>query len=140
MNFKQFQNIYSGQDWRSTWFTRQDWIKKEGSEYFSWIVPVTIAGAQSSIEIGQQFPRARKYLPLDFIEVMNNDVVNLTLIINNNEFLPVPAASIRPMAGNKLWQISVRNDDAAAPSTLNSIIVTLRRQPQTIDDWARRQP
>ena len=70
MNFKQFQNIYSGQDWRSTWFTRQDWIKKEGSEYFSWIVPVTIAGAQSSIEIGQQFPRARKYLPLDFIEVM----------------------------------------------------------------------
>jgi len=139
MDFWDFKNIYAKRDWRDTRITRLETIKKEGSEYFSWAVPATIAGAISNIEIATQFPRARKYQPLDFIEVMNNDAVNITLIINNDEFLPIPALAIRPVAGHKLWQIGIRNDDALAPSIAGMIIVSLRREPQTIDDWARRQ-
>lgn len=128
-NIKHFNN---------TWWTRQQKIKKDGSEYFPWVVPVTAAAAISTIEIGNQFPRARKYLPLDWVEIQNNDVVDLTVIINGRDTLPVPAGTIREIGSHQWWQIGIRNDDAAIASTLNMIIVSLRRRPLTIDDWARR--
>lgn len=139
MNFQQFKNRYGHRDWRNTYFTRLDRIKSDGSPYFTWQVPVTAPSGISSIEISTQFPRSKKYEPLDFIEVMNNDTVDITLIINNNEYLPIPAAGSRPVIGKKLWQIGIRNDDAAANTTLNKITVSLRREPETINDWARRQ-
>jgi len=117
--------------------TRLERTKKEGSEYFSWITPVTVAGAISGIEVGNQFPRARKYQPLDWLEVCNNDVVDITLIMNGKEFLPVPAGTIRPVSNHPVWEIAIRNDHAATSTTLNSITVSLRREPITIDDWAR---
>ena len=121
-----------------TWFTRQQRIKKEGSEYFSWTVPVTAAGVTSHINIGQQFTQARKYEPLDWLEICNNDVVNLALIINGDTVLPIPAGTMRTVDNQALWQIGIRNDDAAAATVLNLVQVTLRRQPLTIDQWARR--
>ncbi len=125
--------------WLRTMLTRQDRVKKEGSEYFTWPTPVTaFGGGISTIEVAHQFPRARKYAPLDFIEVTNNDTVDLTLIINADIFLPVPAGTIRTVDNYALWQVGIRNDDAVTATTLNKIIVTLRRQPLTIDDWARR--
>ncbi|MBA7581108.1 hypothetical protein ES708_23008 [subsurface metagenome] len=119
--------------------TRQNRVRKEGSEYFTWYTPDTAAAAIATIEVAHQFPRARKYAPLDFIEVTNNDAVDLTLIINADIFLPVPAGTIRTVDNYALWQVGIRNDDAANASTLNKIIVSLRRQPITIDDWARRR-
>ena len=139
MKFWDFKNLYGNQDWRKTWITREETVKKEGSEFFTWPVPATAPAGISQIEIAQYFPRARKYQPLDFVEVMNNDAVALTLFITGGIQLPVPASSARPVVGLKLWQIGIRNDDAAVTSTLNSIIVSLRREPETVDDWARRQ-
>lgn len=131
-------NIYSKPSWRRTMLTRQDRVKKEGSEYFTWNTPATAFGAITTIEVAHQFPRSKKYEPLDWIEVCNNDAVDLTLIINAETFLPVPAGTIRTVDNHALWQVGIRNDDTAAASTLNRIIVSLRRQPVTIDDWARR--
>ncbi|MBA7686088.1 hypothetical protein ES703_94527 [subsurface metagenome] len=119
--------------------TRQDRVRKEGSEYFTWYTPVTIAGAIATIEVAHQFPRSKKYEPLDWIEVCNNDAVDLTLIINADTFLPVPAGTIRTVDNHALWQVGIRNDDGAIDTSLNKIIVSLRRQPITIDDWARRR-
>lgn len=137
MRFIDQARLIPRRDWRKTWLIRQERIKKEGSEYFSYIVPVTIAGAISYIEIANQFPRAKKYEPLDWIEVVNNDAMALTLIINGNTHLPVPAGTIRTVDNSALWEIGIRND-GAINTTLNLILLTLRRQPVTIDDWARR--
>ena len=126
-------------DYRKIWLTREERIKKEGSEYFSWEVPATAAAAMSTIEIARQFPAAKKYEPLDWVEVSNNDTVDLTLIINGAETLPVLTGTIRTVEGKALWQIGIRNDDAAAASTLHKIKVSLRRQPLTIDRWAQRR-
>jgi len=131
-------NIIPKRDWRKTWLIRQERIKKEGSEYFPWEPPVIAPGVITSIEIAHEFPRARKYAPLDFIEVANNDVVDITLIINNAEELPVHSGVIRTVDNAALWQIGIRNEDAATDTTLHLIKISLRRQPVTIDDWARR--
>lgn len=138
MNIDEFKNRHLF-GYARTWHTRQDRIKKEGSEYFTWNTPATAPAGISIIEISRQFPRSKKYEPLDWCEVMNNDVVDLTLIINGSETLPVPAGVIRPVIKHHLWQIGIRNDDAAVTSTLNKIVVSLRRLPVTIDDWARRK-
>jgi len=131
--------IFQRKESNRTWYTRQDKIKRDGSEYFTWQVPSTAAAATSQIEIKNQFPRAGKYMPLDYMEIANNDTVNLTLTINGAETLPVPAGTIRKVENKALWQIAVTNNDAAAASTLNLITVSLRRLPVTIDDWARGQ-
>ena len=81
---------------------------------------------------------AKKYEPLDFCEVQNNGLVDLTLIINGNMTLPVPAGTIRKVVNSALWQVGIRNDHAADSTVLNKVIVTLRREPWTIDQWARR--
>ena len=126
---------------RDVYLTRLERIKKEGSEYFPWIVPVTAAGAKSYINIGQQFPRSRKYEPLDWLEIVNNGAVDLTLILNGmgGEYLNVPAGTSRPVIGKALREVAVRNDHATNSTVLNKIIVTLRRQPKTIDMWAQEQ-
>ena len=64
-------------------------------------------------------------------------VNNLTLTINGEESLPVPAGTIRTVRGKALWQIALTNNGAVI-TTLNNIKVSLRREPQTIDDVARR--
>ena len=121
-----------------TWLTRQERIKKEGSDYYSWNTPVTAPGAITTIEIAHQFPEARKYQPLDWIEVHNTDVVDVSLIINVGTVLPVSASSLRTVDNHALWQVGIRNDHATISTTLNKIKVSLRRQPMTIDEWARR--
>jgi len=121
-----------------TWLTRQERIKREGSEYFTWPVPAVAASGIGSIEIAHQFPRAKKYEPLDWIEIVNNDTVDVRLIINNDMTLPVLAGTIRTVDNAALWTIGIENLSATTAVTLLRIIVSLRRQPLTIDQWARR--
>lgn len=126
---------------RDIYLTRLERITKEGSPYYTWYVPQTAFGGQSAIDIGQQFPQSRKYQPLDDMEITNNDVVDLTLILNGQggEYLNVPAGTVRPVIGKSLWKIAVRNDDAATNSTLNAITIIIRRRPKTADMAAREQ-
>jgi hypothetical protein len=124
---------------RNSYTVRQERIKREGSPYYTWIVPVTAAAAKSVIAVQEQFSESRKYEPLDWLEIVNNEAaLDLTLLINNNDSLYVPASSMRTMTGRALWHIAVTNN-GGANTTLNKIIVTLRREPQTIDKWAQRQ-
>lgn len=77
-----YKGVDLKRDMRSLYLTRLERIQKEGSPYETWQVPVTAAGVTSSIDIFTQFPRSRKYMPLDWLEIVNNGLVNVTLIIN----------------------------------------------------------
>lgn len=123
---------------RDIYTVRQERIKRDGSPYYTWQVPVTAASATSVIHVPTQFPLSRKYEPLDWLEISNNDTMDLTLAINNGDTFPIPAGTIRTIDGKSLWHVAVTND-GAANTTLGKIIVTMRRQPQTIDRWARKQ-
>lgn len=135
-NFFNIANIRKPAD---IYQVRQERIKREGSPYYSWAVPATAAAASSNIHVPTQFPAARKYEPLDWLEIVNNEAVNnLNLTINGQDTFPVPAGTIRTIDGKALWTLLVTNNGAVI-TTLNNIIVTLRRQPMTIDKWTRNQ-
>ncbi len=118
-------------------FTRLERVKKEGSAPFTWTPPATAPALRSEIEIATQFPRARKYQPLDTLEITNNDVVDLTFLISDGIALPVPAGTIRLVKNQALWQVGIINLHAATTSTLDAIIITMSRAALTIDDYAR---
>ena len=118
---------------------RLERIKREGSPAYVWTVPVTAATATSVIYVPTQFPESRKYQPLDFIEIVNNEATNdLTLTINGNETRSVPAGTIRTIHGDGVaaWHLAITND-GAGNTTLGKIVVTVQKEAMTIDKWAR---
>jgi len=119
--------------------SRLERIKREGSPYYTWTVPVTAASATAVIYVPTQFPDGRKYEPLDWLEIVNNESANnLTLVINNGDSFKIPASSIRTINNKALWHLAVTND-GLVNTTLKEIVVTIRREPVTIDKWARNQ-
>lgn len=124
---------------KDVFIVRQERIKREGSPYYTWTVPVTGAAAVSGIHVPTQFPASRKYEPLDWLEIVNNEAANnLTLTLNSDTTFSVPAGTIRTISGKALWTIAVTND-GGADTTLGLIVVTIRREPMTIDKWAGKQ-
>lgn len=118
-------------------------VKREGSPPYVWNVPATNAGLTATIHVPTQFPASRKYEPLDYIEIVNNETAcPLTLTINGNttEQRLIPSSSIKTIHGNgvALWSIALTNNGAGA-TTLGSIYCTLQREPQTIDRWASQR-
>ncbi|GAI27636.1 unnamed protein product, partial [marine sediment metagenome] len=87
----------------------------------------------------EYFPESKKYEPLDFIELVNNDVVDVSLAINGQNHFVCLAGTIRTIEGMPLHEIRITNNDAATATTTGKIILTLQRQPLTIDKWARQQ-
>ena len=120
---------------------RLERIKREGSPTYTWIVPITATTATSVIYVPTQFPASRKYEPLDYIEIVNNEAANdLTLTINGKETRAIPAGTIRTIHGTgvALWHIAITNN-GAVNTTLGDIVVTLQKEPLTIDKWAQRR-
>lgn len=120
---------------------RLERVKREGSPTYTWNMPATAAAAVAVIYVDTQFPASRKYAPLDYIEIVNNEAANdLTITINGNETRPIPAGTIRTIHGSgvALKHIAITNDGAAI-TTLGKIVVTLQKEPLTIDKWARER-
>ncbi len=117
-----------------TQLERRQVARSQGSPTFSWAVPATAAGAQSQIEIQTYFPALRKYGAPDFIEIVNNDVTDVTLTINNDETWTVPAGTIRRETLPAIRQLGVTNNDTVVATTLNKIIVKVSVSPVSIDD------
>jgi len=135
-NFFKFANVQKGD---RTYLVRQERIKREGSPYYSYPVGVIAAADSIVLSPSQYFPESKKYSPLDFIEVINNDVVDLMITINGNDKFVCLAGTIRTIKGQPLHQIRIKNSDAATATTTSKTILTLQRQPLTIDKWARMQ-
>ena len=130
-----------GQPSPNTYLVRQERIKREGSKFYTWTVPATGPGATALIHVETEFPDSRKYSPLDYLELTNNEaVIDLSLIVNQNETFLVPASSIKYLENYPLWHLQITNNHAADTTTLGDIVVQLRKAPRTIDQWARRQP
>jgi hypothetical protein len=124
---------------RDAFLVRQERIKREGSRYYTWPVPATAAAATSVIYVPDEFPDSRKYQPLDWLEIVNNEVANsLTLTINNRDTFVIPAGVIRTISNQALWHLAVTNDGAGI-TTLGNVVVSVRKEPLTIDQWARSQ-
>lgn len=118
---------------------RQERIKREGSPYYGYNVGVVAAAASVVLVPREYFPASRKYEPLDWAEIVNNDVVDILMCVNGEDTIIVLAGTIRYIEGQPLHQIRITNNDAATSTTANKIRVTVKREALTIDKWARRQ-
>ena len=122
--------------------SRLERIKKEGSPAYNYDVAGSLAaGTYVEIDIASQFPQAKKYEPLTWLEIVNNDAIDIDVYINGScgDIFLVPASSNRTIKARAIWQIRVLNKDAATATTANKIRLTLLKPPKTVDDWANQQ-
>jgi len=118
--------------------SRIERIKREGSPAYVWNVDPIGAGAAATIGIREQFPASRKYEPLDWIEIVNNEATN-NLQVNINgaavTFL-IPARTIRTIERQPIWNLTITNLGGVI-TVLGNIICTMQRAPLTTDRLMR---
>ena len=113
-------------------------IRKEGSPYYLYTPGIIAAGADEYFHVDTSFPLSRKYAPLDWIEITNNDSVALTITINGTQPFPCPAGTIRTIDEMPIRSVNVHNDDGATGTTAGLVRITLQRQTITSDRFVRR--
>jgi len=116
---------------------------QDGSPKYHFDVSALAATATEGFDIATQFPRARKYEPLDTILIINNDVVDISVLVNGagGDLLIVPAGTIRRSTRDEvpaISRISVTNLDAGVAVTVNLIDIEIWRSPEDADSLARR--
>lgn len=122
---------------RDIFTRRQELVKQEGSPLYNYSMPATAAGASVAFDLEHQFSLARKYFPLDCVEIVNMESANnLTIIVNGTDSYVVPASSIRTIKNQAFWHIRITNDGAVI-TTLGNVILTFQRQALDADQKAR---
>jgi len=123
---------------KGTYLSRIERIKREGSPNYPYILPVTATTATVTIHIPTQFPLSRKYEPLDYVEIVNNDPANALLVtINNADAWYCGIGTIRTVSGQgvALWQVAIQNM-GLVNTVINTIRLTFKKEALTIDQWA----
>jgi len=111
---------------------------QNGSPFYTYELPVLVAATWTGVlNVIDLFPDAYKYRPLDYIEVTNNDAVDLILECDHRETFPVPAGTIRGRIDRPLHYFRIYNADPAVDTVLGQVYVILQRRPTSIDRWAR---
>ena len=120
--------------------SRAERIKREGSPWYLYLLPVTAAGVAVTINPSTEFPLSRKYEPLDYVEIVNNGVATpITIVINGpaGDSHYIPAGVIRTISGEgvALWQVQITNNGVGA-TVLGLIRLNFKKEAMTIDRWA----
>ena len=118
---------------------RQKRILKEGSEFFTIKLPAINAGdfAIYDIDTSTELAAARKYKPLDFIEITNNDTIDVQVMLNFQDSFVVPKSVIKTITERPIYSIKVLNIGASA-TTVDKIVLTLQRMALTTDQYVRK--
>ncbi len=111
----------------------------EGSPTFDFDNPAIAANASWIIRLADNTTfnqQVAKYLPLDWVELVNDQAEDLDLVLNDvNSFL-VLGDTTRQVPSNKFASIRITNRSANAISA-NTIRVTCQRLPLDADKAAR---
>ena len=118
---------------------RQQRILQNGSEYFT-IKPVSITAGDFAfydIDSSPELSVARKYKPLDFVEITNNDIIDIEVCLNSQDTFLVPKGVIKTISERPIYTIKVKNI-GSSNSTQDKIVLTLQRMPITNDQYIRK--
>jgi len=119
---------------------RQERILQNGSQYYT-IKPGAIAASAFTIydiDTSSELAEARKYKPLDYIEITNNDSVDIQITLDFLDSFVVPAGVIKTISERSYRTIKITNLDTGSATTADAIILTLQRMPLTTDQYIRR--
>lgn len=118
---------------------RQERVLRNGSEYFT-IKPAAISAAEFviyDIDTSSELEAARKYKPLDFLEITNNDDVDIEIQLNFADRFLVPKGCIKTIKNKAYYSLKVTNKGTVS-TTQDKVVLTLQRMPITTDEYIRR--
>ena len=110
---------------------------KYGSPVYALNLPQLNAATARDYAVNTTWPAAQKYAPLDWFELVNNDVIDLLLTVNGaggNSYY-VPASTTRTIK-DAFELFRIENLDAAVNSTLGLIRIRAQRRAIDADDAA----
>jgi hypothetical protein len=102
-------------------------------------MPATLPAAFWRFKTDETWPASRRYKPLTTLEIVNNDAVNLTILVNGNTTLYVPHTSQKSWDDLPVYEVSIQNTDALLTTVLGLITVSLFKPPMNNDDFMRER-
>lgn len=116
---------------------RRDVSNRDGSPPFLHTFGILAATTgREYIEIADTFPAARRYEPLDAVQITNRAVESLTLEINGAAFSIVPSSSVVTVSDQAIWSLALINAEGTA-TTAGEITARIWRAALTADKIAR---
>lgn len=116
---------------------RRDVSNRDGSPSFLHTFGVLAATTgREYIEIANRFPAARRYEPLDTVQITNRATESLSLEINGTVITIVPSSSVTTLSDQAIWGMALINEEATA-TTASEITARFFRAPLTADKIAR---
>lgn len=118
---------------------RQQRVLQNGSEYFTIKLGAITAGdfVVYDIDNSSELSAARKYKPLDFVQVTNNDAVDVEISLDFQDTFLVPKGVIKTISEKSWYALKIKNIGSAS-STADKIVLTLQRMPITTDQYIRK--
>lgn len=112
-----------------------------GSPLYPISLGVLAAGATNhySLEDTPALAQALKYDHLDFIEVINNDDVDLRLTVGEDQKIYCPSGSVQKLTDKPFRNFRITNLDAAVDTTALKVEILVRREPINQDKLIRRR-
>jgi hypothetical protein len=120
-------------------FVRQQRVLQNGSEYFTIKLPSIAMGdfAIYDIDTSAELSAAKKYKPLDFIQITNNDVADIEVSLNFQDTFLVPKGVIKTISERPFYAIKIKNV-GSSDTTADKVVLTLQRMPITTDQYIRQ--
>ncbi len=117
---------------------RQQRVDREGSPFFRYRVPAIAAGGFLSVDYDDISLEARKYEPLDFIQITNNSNVLLSLQISPGQEFPIPGGTIVIIKERAITNIRIQNRSGSVVLTAGEVEIIFQKSPITEDKVIRR--
>jgi len=112
---------------------------REGSPIYPFSFGALAAsGGREYLEIRDSIPAARKYEPLDFVELTNTSGQLLDIEINGADFGTVPGNFNLIIRDQAIWSLALTNNTVTAVGAA-AVRARFQREPMTADKAARLQ-
>ena len=111
-------------------------VMRDGSPNFFMNLGAIAAGEFQYVLIESQFPKARKYQPLNSITITNNSAENVDLQINAQDYAALPAGVIWADTESPVWSFKISNNDSTNVAA-GEISVNLSSPPMSQSEYTR---
>lgn len=117
---------------------RERRIQKAGSPYFNLELPTIPPQGIKAYMVTDVSEAARKYLPLDYIEVTNLAIVDVMLCLDDGDSFIIPHGTIKSIEDKPFRRFRITNRDITNETGNAKVLIQMQRLPITIDTWIRK--
>jgi len=102
-------------------------LRKQGSQTYEYVAGIIATTAHVDVDVYNQFPQARSFMPFDYMEVVNNSAYEIAVAVNQTqESIRVPAYMIKPFTRQPIRTFRLTNN-GAGNTVAGDVIVKLKK-------------